>query len=254
MNLFIVGKYTFLEIFRSKIIYNVLLIGCVLLLVSFVTAEFTYGVPGKVALDFGLGSMALAAVGISLFFGSTLMHHEINNRTIYMALSRPVTRFSFLAGKILGLSGILFLNTLILSLFVLLIIVTHDLKADPLILWSFLFSFCESILVLLMVIFFSMLTNVTMTVLYGIGLYIVGHALTETLINNFTKGSAVIQGFVNAISYFIPNLSLFNLRDHVLYQQNVEVSILIHALLYFCGASVLLFFFSYLIFSRKNLD
>jgi ABC-type transport system involved in multi-copper enzyme maturation permease subunit len=88
-NLFTVSVYTFIEIFRSRIIYNVLLIGMALLLISFITSEFTYGVPGKVALDIGLGSLSLVSVGIALFFGATLVKSEINNRTIYMALSRP---------------------------------------------------------------------------------------------------------------------------------------------------------------------
>ena len=73
---------------------------------TYVATEFTYGVPERVALDFGLGMLSLSSLSISLFLGVSLLSKEIESRTVYMVISRPVPRFAFIIGKILGLSGI----------------------------------------------------------------------------------------------------------------------------------------------------
>ena len=91
-----IAKYTFVEIYKGKILYNVLLIGIGLILLTYVASEFTYGVPSRVALDFGLGTLYLSSVGIALFLGATLISKELENRTVYMILSRPLKRSSFL--------------------------------------------------------------------------------------------------------------------------------------------------------------
>ena len=95
----LIAKYTYKEILKSRIISNVFLLGLILMLISYVAAEFTFSVPQRVALDIGIGMASLSAVGISLFMGVTLLSNEIHNRTVYMLLSRPITRSSYLASR-----------------------------------------------------------------------------------------------------------------------------------------------------------
>src|SRR6476659_1520795 len=110
-----IAFYTFKEIWKSKILLNVFFVGIGLMIVTYVATEFTYGVPERVALDFGLGMLSLSSLSISLFLGVTLLSKEIESRTIYMVISRPVPRYVFILGKIFGLLGIQGLNILILS-------------------------------------------------------------------------------------------------------------------------------------------
>ena len=114
MTLYYVAKQTFQEIYESKVLMNVAFLGVFLFLVTYVVSEFSYGVANKVTLDIGLGALSLSATGIALFLGATLIQKEISNRTLYMIISRPVSRTHFLLGKMLGLAGILFVNVFIL--------------------------------------------------------------------------------------------------------------------------------------------
>ena len=66
---------------------------------TYVATEFTYGVPEKIALDFGMGMMSLSSVAIAIFFGSVILAKDIETRTIYMVISRPLSRYSFYAWK-----------------------------------------------------------------------------------------------------------------------------------------------------------
>src|SRR4051812_38418902 len=111
-----VAKYTFKEILKSKILYSTLIIGLCMIVVTVVAAEFTYGVPERVALDFGLGMLSLSSLGIALFMGASLLSKEIESRTVYMVISRPIPRWCFIMGKVMGLMAVLTVNILILSL------------------------------------------------------------------------------------------------------------------------------------------
>ena len=99
-----ISKYTFIEIYKSKIMVSLLFTSLALLLISYIASEFTYGVPHKIALDFGLGILSIANLTVAIFMGSQLVSEEISNRTIYMVLSRPVNRWVFLLGRIFGSS------------------------------------------------------------------------------------------------------------------------------------------------------
>jgi ABC-type transport system involved in multi-copper enzyme maturation permease subunit len=139
--LFVISNYTFIEIFKSRIIINIFLLGLFLTLFTYVASEFTFGVPQRVALDFGFGTLSLTSIGVSLFLGVGLLSKEIENRTVYMVLSRPVSRTSFLAGRILGMLWIQALILIILSGFSLFIYFFYGGQFDSLILWNYLFIF-----------------------------------------------------------------------------------------------------------------
>ena len=110
-----ISYYTAKEIIKSKILLNTLIIGVGLFIATYVAYNFTYGAPDRVALDFGLGTLSLSTVGIALFIGAGILSNEIDSRTVYLVISRPVSRSSFLLGKLIGLFIVLALNVLILS-------------------------------------------------------------------------------------------------------------------------------------------
>ncbi len=114
--IFIIANYTFKDLLKSKIFYITLFMGLMIMLATYVATEFTYGVPEKVALDFGLGLLSLSSLGVSLFMGATLLSNEIESRTVYMVISRPAPRWVFIIGKILGLLLVLLLNISVLSI------------------------------------------------------------------------------------------------------------------------------------------
>ena len=98
--LYVIAYYTFREILKSNILVNVAILGLGLMLVTYVAFSFTYGEASRVALDFGLGMLSLSSVGIAIFIGVGLLSKEIENRTVYMIISRPVPRYIFILGKI----------------------------------------------------------------------------------------------------------------------------------------------------------
>lgn len=253
-NYLTVAKYTFSEIYRSKILISLLFLAFGLLVLCYVASEFGYGAPDKIALDVGLGIMSLSNVVISLLIGSTLIGKEIEQKTLYMILSKPISRASFLMGKITGLSTILLLNTLLLGITSVGLFLFYEGQFSNLILWTWWFSFLESLIVLFFAILFSLITNTTLTVLFTIVVYTVGHALNETSKIIFLKTSEVTSKIIETCFYIIPNFYRLNLKDLVLYKQSVPTDYLVftqgYALLYLVGLT----FFVIVLFNNKNLD
>jgi ABC-type transport system involved in multi-copper enzyme maturation permease subunit len=254
MKCFTVSKFTFLEVYRSKLMVGLFFLALGLLVVTFVASEFAYGASAKVALDVGLGIMSLSNTGIAIFIGSTLLSKEIEQRTLYMVLSRPISRISFLLGKLLGLSTVLLLNSILLGSLSIFLYVQQGGQFQELFIWALIFSFFESLIVLVFAVFFSLIANVTLSVICTFTIFVTGHALNETSRILFLKLSPLLKGILDVCYFFIPNLYKFNLKDFLLYQQNVDHQYLImtqvYALLYLTAILAVVM----LIFKNKNLD
>ena len=151
----IVAKYTFIEVYRSKVMLSIFFMAIGLILVTYIASEFAYGAPAKVALDFGFGLTSISNLIMAIFIGSTLLSKEIENRTLYMILSRPLSRTSFMLGKVAGLSSVLAINTTILGLVTVGIYCFLGGKPSGLMFWTGWFSLVEAFIIMLFAILFS---------------------------------------------------------------------------------------------------
>lgn len=250
----IISWYTFKEIIKSRVLYTTLFIGLALMVVTYVATEFTYGVPEKVALDFGLGMLSLSSLGISLFMGATLLSNEIDSRTVYMVISRPVPRWVFISGKILGLIQVLIVNVAILSAMTLICSSLLGGQINQAIIMAILFNILECILLLLVVVFFSLFTNTILASVISFIVLISGHAV------NVTQGILFVElrpAFKYALEFYhlvLPGFYKLNLKDFVIYNQAIETTYLLQSFFYGTSYSLFLFFLIIFIFNRKNLD
>ncbi|WP_127715240.1 ABC transporter permease [Halobacteriovorax sp. HLS] len=250
----VIARFTFLELYKSKILMNVLMLSLALLGVSYVATEFTYGVPSRVAIDFGLGVTTISSIAIAIFMGSSLLIKEVENRTLYMILSRPISRKEFLTGRVLGLLGILFVNILILMSVTLLLFFYLGGQYSNLLLWNFLFTYIESSIVLLVVILFSMVTNQAISIINTITVFICGHAISKVHDLSFTKNNEFIRFISNIGKYTLPDLSKLNIKNFLLYEKSLPDNYLSYGLLYGIFYCLMLLVVSMFIFDKKSFD
>ncbi len=253
-NLLTVTKFTFLEVYRSKLMISLVFLALGLVIVTYVASQFTYGASAKISLDVGLGIMSISNLIISIFIGATLLSKEIEQKTLYMILSRPISRSTFILGKILGLSSVVFLNSLLMGLLSGLLFVKNGGVIDNLLWWTIYFSFLEALTVLVFAVFFSLLTNTTLSVVYTIGIFIVGHAINETSKNFFLKSSELLNTILKISFVIIPNFYRLNLKDFLLYKQSLDIAYLVTTQLYIYLYLVALVAAVLFIFKNKNLD
>jgi Cu-processing system permease protein len=94
---------TFREAVRDKVLYGVLGFACAVLLLSLALAELSLHQQRRVVLDIGIASISLFSVVIAIFLGSSLLYKEIEKKTLYVILPKPIRRWEFLLGKYLGI-------------------------------------------------------------------------------------------------------------------------------------------------------
>lgn len=95
---------TFREAVRDRVLYGVLGLALVSLSLSFALGEMALDQGDRVVLDVGLASTSLFAVLVSIFLGSSLLYKEIERKTLYVILPKPIARYEFLLGKYFGIT------------------------------------------------------------------------------------------------------------------------------------------------------
>lgn len=252
--LYLISKNTFKEVLQAKVLFNILFVALGLILITFISTRFTFGVPHRIAIDIGLGLLTISSIVIALSLGVGLLSNEINNRTIYVILSRSVPRDVFLWGKFIGLFLILVTNILILGLSTIVCFYLLGGKVDNLIMWCIFYVVLEAGLVLSLSILVSLIASKSLAAIITLSLWLAGHGIDSAINTLFAQGNAWVTTILQVNKLLLPNFYKFNLKDYVLYQQDVSGNILLsgtfYALSYTLGVIVL----SSFIFRRKNFD
>ncbi|MDH5581644.1 MAG: hypothetical protein OEY33_07040 [Bdellovibrionales bacterium] len=251
---FTIGHFTFIQLIRSKVLINTVLIGLLLALVSFISYEISYGARSKMALDIGLGLNFLSMFGISLFLGVGLLAEEIENRTLYMAIVSPIKRWQFLLGKILGMCLTLILNGSILMVIILSSYLIMGGQLSPLIFFTILFDLLSSLIILSLVIFFSLFTNKTIAVLFTVTVVITGSVLHELALLNFVIRQEVLSLFVDFLRWLMPNFSILDIKDLTLYNHSLPASYLFKTITYSLTYLFFINMLSCIVFEKKELN
>lgn len=254
MTVLTIAKYTFRELLKSKVVIASLWMGLALLTLTFVTSEFSYGNPKKIAMDFGLGGSSLVAVAISIFMGVSLIKDEVESRTAYMILSRPISRWQFLLGKLLGMSLILLINILVINFLSYGAYSFYGGSFQPLYLHAVFAIFLEALTMLSIVLLISLLANTTITVINSLVIFFAGHSIEMAMSTSFLKDNASFAAIVKTLSYFIPNFTKINLKPYVIYNNNLPTEILIKSGLYILIYIAAVICVSLIVFEKKELE
>lgn len=250
----IIAFYTFKEILKSKILVNVFFAGIGLMLVTFVATEFTYGVPERVTLDFGLGMLSISTLAISLFLGVGLLSKEIDSRTVYMIIARPVPRYAFIVGKLIGLMGIQSLNVFLLGTMTIASTAMMGGSIDALMIWAIFFILLESLMLLLVVVLISLMANNILSAMLSVVILLLGHAVKDTQNTTFVMDHPGLKSMLEAYHFVLPGFYKLNLKDFVLYESSLPLNYLYSSLFYGIAYSAFLLIAIILIFNKKNID
>jgi len=110
-----IARNTFRETVRDKILYNLILFALVLILSSIILGHLTLGNEDKIILDLGLSAISIFGMLIAIFIGIGLVHKELEKRTVYALLAKPVHRYELILGKFAGLLFTLLVNVAVMT-------------------------------------------------------------------------------------------------------------------------------------------
>ncbi|MGZ9163509.1 MAG: ABC transporter permease, partial [Candidatus Deferrimicrobiaceae bacterium] len=110
-----IAANTFRETIRNKILYAILAFALFVIGLSYFLADLSVGELTRIIADVGLACIHIFGVIMAVFIGITLVSHEVERKTVYLILSRPVPRWEFVVGKTMGLCGTLAMTTLVMA-------------------------------------------------------------------------------------------------------------------------------------------
>lgn len=209
-----IAHYTFIENIRNKVFYVLILFGVVIIGASVLLAALGGQNVSRILVDLGLGSIEFLALIIVVFSAVTLVLEEMESKTIYLVLTRPVSRYTYLIGRFIGLLGAVFCGMLLMSIIHLAILFLYK--------WHFtiryplaLFMSAGKIAVIgsLATFFAIFSTSAISAISFTVFLWILGHFSGELIFLSGKLTSVAFKAAFKITYYLAPNLQYFNLRD-----------------------------------------
>jgi len=246
---------TFREAVRDRVLYNLIAFALLISAAAVLVGEVSIDVERLVVINLGLTAVSLFGVVIAIFIGIGLVSKEIEKKTLYTVLSRPVRRWEFVVGKFFGLTGTLVVNTFFMALgvFLALLYVAHRFgKADLAVLAAIYFIVLEFFIVCAVALFFSSFSTPIMSAVFTFALFVIGN-LAEDL-RGFARITAGLTGAIATVAaYLVPNFSAFNVINQAAHGDGVSGLLIFYNTLYALLYSATAISGAVLIFQRRNL-
>jgi len=262
----IIAGGVFRDSIRDRIGYGLVFFSILLMASSFLLAQLTAGQDVKIIKDLGLASASAIGLFIAVFFGIGLVTKEVERRSIYSVLSKPVTRTQFVIGKYLGLVLTLLINLSVMAVAFYGVLLYLDMTTidgakgaweapalDLRMLKAFALIGVELMLITATAIFFSTFSSPFLSVAAASLKYKIGHFGEDLKNINTIVRSMVLPYITTAVYYVMPNLSALDVKSAVVHGLPVSGSSMMLATASSMLYIATLLVGSIVIFSRRDL-
>jgi ABC-type transport system involved in multi-copper enzyme maturation permease subunit len=261
----LVAVNVFKESVRDKVLYSIIAFAILLIASSLLIGNLTAGQDIKIIKDLGLASISIFGLLIAIFIGIGLVWKEVEKRSIYTLLPKPMRRQDFLLGKYCGLVLTLVINISIMTaaFYVVLAFMKHFEPAnisvtaaapatDPAMLKAVVLIVLELMLVTAIAVFFSTFSSPFLSALLTAGLWVAGHFNADLRNFGAVVRSPTLAHVTRAIYYVLPNFAAFDIKSQVVHAQAVPVSYLGVTFAYGLAYIVFVLTGAAMIFSRRD--
>jgi ABC-type transport system involved in multi-copper enzyme maturation permease subunit len=255
----------FRESVRDKVLYNLVLFAILMIGASYLIGQLTAGQDVKIIKDLGLSAASIFGLFIAVFIGIGLVSKEVERRSVYSLLVKPIHRYQMIAGKYAGLTLTLIVNvaTMTAAIYTVLWYMAWGVPAgvqqawdapalDPALLKALALILVELMIVTAIALFFSTFSTPILSAAFTFGLFIVGHFSTD--LRNFEQvvDSPAAARLARGLYWVLPNLAQFDIKAQVVHAQPVPLGYLILTSVYAALYVAVLLVAAMVIFSRRD--
>jgi ABC-type transport system involved in multi-copper enzyme maturation permease subunit len=255
-NVLTVATNTFREAVRDRVLYNLVFFALLMMGAAILVGQISIGIESSVIVSLGLTAISVIGIFIAIFIGVGLVSKEMDKRTLYALLAKPVQRWEFLLGKFFGLVMTLTVNTaaMAVGLFVALWTVKHSLTgSDVYILVAVYLIVLKLALLVGLALLFSCFTTPFLAILFSTGIYVAGVFAQNLRTMQAVDINPATLRMLKGVSYVLPNFENFNVMGTVAHGGVVPGALVWHATLYGVIYSAVVLAGAAAIFSRRNL-
>ncbi len=214
----VIATNVFREVIRDRILYLLALFAIAFVAIAALLPQVAAGTEQKILLDVGLAAMNLLGLVVAIFVGTNLINKEIEKRTVYALIAKPVSKTEFIVGKHVGLSSVLAV-LMVAMLLIYLGVLTYSQASYPLssILIASLFQFLELLLIVAVAILFGVFTNSLLAILLTVGVYLMGHFSRDLVSLGTLSKDPTLQRITESVYLILPDLERLNLKNQAVY-------------------------------------
>ncbi|MBV9483280.1 MAG: ABC transporter permease subunit [Acidobacteria bacterium] len=251
----LIAANTFREAVRDRVLYNLIAFALLLSGAAVLVGQISIDIEKLVVINLSLTAVSLFGVVIAIFVGIGLVSKEIEKRTLYTVLSRPVRRWEFIVGKFFGLAATLVVNTgcMAVGVFLALLYISHRLqKPDAWVLVALYFIVLQFLIVTALALLFSSFSSPIMSAVFAFALFMIG-SFAEDLRGFAAMAKGITHWLASAAAYLIPNLSALNVISSVAHGKPVAASLILYNTVYALCYAAMALSGAVLIFEQRNL-
>ncbi|WP_373499527.1 ABC transporter permease [Desulfococcus sp.] len=241
------------EATRDRLILMLVGSGVLMMLVSLVFGQMAVGGQARVLQDMGFWIIGIWGLIAVLYLGSGIIKHELQRKTVYLVLSRPVGRPTFLLGKYFGMILVLMTAFLLLSAAWLLIVISAGISLTGTHFWALGFIFGEWMLLSAMSLFFASFTSPMLHNFFLVSVSFLGHWSNELKIFADNAKTETLKFVLNTLYYLLPNLEAINFREAALYNDVVSQAVIWQGAVVLLGWTATALVAANLIFMHRRL-
>ncbi|MEO0128275.1 MAG: ABC transporter permease subunit [candidate division WOR-3 bacterium] len=247
-----IAENTFKESLRQRIMLLLIIFSILLIIISLFLEPFALGESPKLLRDFGMAVASLFGILVVIIIGSTLIHKDIEKRTIYTVIAKPVKRSEIILGKFLGLFLLIAILESAMALIHQFVILIYEGKFDLPILLNLPFSLIEIAVLLGILLLFSSFSSATLTSIMGVIFYVIGHASPDLKLFADTVKIPGLKYLAYGFYYILPNLENFNLRLELVHKLPIFTDQVLFSICYGLIYTIFLLYLSVLIFEQRE--
>lgn len=250
-----IAANTFREAVRDRVLYNLIAFALLMSAAAVLVGQISIGIERLVVVNLGLTAVSLFGVIIAIIIGVSLVSKEIEKRTLYTVLSRPVGRWEFIVGKFVGLAGTLVVNTFFMAIgvFAALLYVGHGFQAgDGWIVVALYFIILQFFVMTALALLFSSFSSPLLSAIFAFSLFVIG-SFAEDLRGFASMAQGVSRWLATGAAYLLPNLSSLNVITSVAHQQPISGQLIFSNTLYALMYTGMALSGAVLVFERRNL-
>jgi ABC-type transport system involved in multi-copper enzyme maturation permease subunit len=252
MRISAIALNTFREAVRDRILYSILAFALLLIGASAILASLSIGQEGRIVKDLGLASSSLFGAFIAIFLGIGLVFKEIERRTIYAIIAKPIHRFQFLLGKYIGLVLTLLVTVGMMALLVVGLAWAIDGYWTPGLLAAAALDFIALMIVTAVALLFSTFTTPTLSAIFALGVFLIGRLSGDLKIFADQFAGLGLRLIVNGIYLVLPDLSRFQIGSRVVNALPLDSAAVTWTVLYGLAYILMLLFLAIGIFQRRD--
>jgi ABC-type transport system involved in multi-copper enzyme maturation permease subunit len=252
----VVAWNTFREAVRDRVLYNLVFFALLMIAAAILVGQISIGIEQMVIVSLGLSAISVIGLLMAVFIGVGLVSKEMEKRTLYALLAKPVRRWEFLLGKFGGLVITLAVNTAAMAavLFAAMLYVKHPLvSGDATVLVAVYFILLKLTLVVALALLFSCYTTPLLAILFTAGLYVAGlfvHGMRGFHSDTLAPAAKTFLGW---LSYLLPNFENFDVMAAAAHGRAIPATLILQNTAYAALYCAVVLAAAAAIFSRRNL-